>query len=54
MTVYVVKGEILNKLFGRISQPIDEIVYLNGAKGNWIDKHSMDSVIERLIEEGYE
>ena len=54
MTVYVVKGEILNTLLGPISTPIDKLVYLDGAKGNWIDKHSMNSVIERLIAKGYE
>ncbi len=54
MTVYIVKGEILNTIFGAFSSPIDKLVYLDGAKGGWIDKHTMNSVIDRLIAEGYE
>ncbi len=40
--------------WNRVTSPIDKLVYLDGAKGGWIDKHTMNSVIDRLIAEGYE
>ncbi len=70
MTAYIVEGEILNKIFGVISTPIDEKEALK--KDNfWIKllkltppgqiydlveslfDHSIDVVIESLINEGY-
>ena len=51
--VYVVEGEILNTILGPFSEPIDEIEYLDGATGDWVDRHGMDVVIERLIAKGY-
>ncbi len=53
MTVYVVKGEILHTLEAPFSEPIDKIVYLEGASGSRVEKHSIDTVIERLIAGGY-
>ena len=64
MTAYIVKGEILNNIFGLISAPIDKVKYLK--EPFWksviktfisvpalelvdsINKHSMDTVIELL------
>lgn len=59
MTTYIVKGEILNKVEGIFSKPIDEVVYLptqhrvhTGSKllnlVNSINNHSMSSVKDGL------
>ncbi len=54
MTVYVVKGDILNGLEGWFSEPIDEIVYLpRQSWWNGVENHGMDAVKAALKEAGY-
>ena len=53
MTVYIVEGEILNQIFGWMSEPIDNVVYLPNQGGSATDNHSMASVISALNERGY-
>jgi hypothetical protein len=64
MTVYIVKGEMLNFVEGWFSEPIDKMITLtsqnkyawwNGLGQLWkpTEDHSMPSVIESLINEGY-
>lgn len=53
MTAYIVKGEILNNIFGWMSEPIDSLVYLPNQGGSALDNHSMSSVISALNEKGY-
>ncbi|WP_083878393.1 RHS repeat-associated core domain-containing protein [Acetivibrio cellulolyticus] len=69
MTAYIVKGEILNNIFGSVSKPIGKVVYLpNQNKTPWwvqglsrdvvnlsnsIQNHLMGSVKKALKEEGY-
>lgn len=53
MTTYVVKGEILNVIFGTFTESIDNTVSLqhpngNWMSGDWIDKHSINTVINLL------
>lgn len=53
MTAYIVKGEILNNIFGWMSEPIDDVVYLPNQGGSAIDNHLMADVISALNEKGY-
>jgi hypothetical protein len=69
MTAYIVKGEILNNLFGPISSPIGTVVFLPTQyktprwvigtartimnQYNAIKNHSMSAVISALKEAGY-
>ena len=59
MTAYIVKGEILNNIFGLISAPIDKMEYLPSQHtSKWYDvvgqlddsikNHQMDAVISAL------
>ena len=48
MDVYVVRGEILNNLFGWISKPIDDFKYIDHDDGGAIDKHTTDTIISAL------
>ena len=66
MTAFIVRDEILNNIFGAISIPIDEVVYLDAQyKTPWfiigpvrnllniynsVQNHSMNAVINALIE----
>ena len=47
MNVYIIKGEILNFILGKISRPIDEVEYLEGTQGMFLN-HSMEAMIEAL------
>jgi RHS repeat-associated protein len=51
MTAYIVKGEILNLIFGPISRPIDEIKYLPSQSFNPIENHLMEAVRKGLENE---
>ncbi|MBJ6361856.1 RHS repeat-associated core domain-containing protein, partial [Paenibacillus sp. GCM10012307] len=65
MTAYIVKGEVLNQVFGPTSKPIGSVVYLptqyrvnyrwNVVKNvrNSLKNHSMDAVKNALKEAGY-
>ena len=64
MTAYIVGGDILNNIFGKVSNPIGKAVYLPNQNvsqwwqawnhlGNSIKNHSMESVIAALRAEGY-
>ena len=59
MTAYIVKGEILNNIFGLISAPIDKMEYLpTQYTSKWYDvvgqiddsikNHQMEAVISAL------
>lgn len=61
MTALIVEGDILNQIFGKISTPIDEVIYLpmqypvntwNPIRNiqNSIKNHSMDAVIDAIKE----
>lgn len=50
MTAYIVKGDILNIVFGPISRPIDQLVYLPSQSWNLIDNHSMNAVKKAIDE----
>jgi len=48
MTAYIVKGDILNTIFGPISKPIDKVEYLPRQSWNPITNHLMDAVKEAI------
>ncbi len=50
MTTYIVKGEILNRVFGAVSKPIDDVVYLPRQHWDSIENHYMDAVKQAIIE----
>lgn len=58
MTVFVVEGELLNNIFGPISNPIDNLIYLPTQHKSWypsitdsLDNHGMESVKKGVIDE---
>ena len=49
MTAYIVEGEILNKIFGRVSEHIGTEEYLPSQYSDSVDDHSIDAVIFALL-----
>lgn len=49
-TAYIVKGEILDKVFGPISKPVGDRVYLPCQYWDSIENHYMDAVIRAITE----
>ena len=53
MTSFVVKGEVLNKVFGGHSRPIGSVIYLLNQKGGAITNHLMPAVFKGLWKAGF-
>ncbi|MBR2180972.1 MAG: RHS repeat-associated core domain-containing protein, partial [Oscillospiraceae bacterium] len=51
MTAYIVQGEILNNIFGNISKPIGNAVYLPAQYDSSVGNHSMSAIIKYLLKQ---
>ena len=52
MTAYIVKGEILNSIFGPFSTPIDEAEFINLDEGGLFKNHSIGTIIDYYEDKG--